>query len=204
MWRFLKNLNKSSKIQNDDEAVADILAGGEEGLRFIYYRYGQPLLHFFQKRFRFSQEEAEEVFQETLLKFLSNISNYDKTRGCLLNYLATIGINLAIDSFKQNSKLVSDNSELLLEIADPTNLEHKLCYQLCVTRALHHCEQHIENKEKIKECLTVLTFKGEGQYTIEIAKNIGRTNAATREFISQCRKKLKPFLFPCIKDCGEL
>ncbi len=203
MWRFLKNLSKSSKIQNDDEAIADILAGGEEGVRFIYYRYGQQLLHFFQKKFRFSLEEAEEVFQETLLKFLASVNNYDRNRGCLFNYLATIGINRAIDGFKQNSKLVANNSELLLEIADPTDLEQKLCYQLCVIKAIHDCEQQFENKEKIKECLIVLTFKGEGQYTIEIAKNIGRTNAATREFISQCRKKLKRFLFPCIKDCGE-
>jgi DNA-directed RNA polymerase specialized sigma24 family protein len=43
----------------------------------------------------------------------------------------------------------------------------------------------------------VLTLQMEGLSIQEIGQRIGRTVAATKEYLSQCKKKIQPFIAHC-------
>ncbi len=186
---------------NNDSAIEDLRQGGQEGLRFIFNQYGKKLIDFFQRRFKLSHQDAEDVLQNTLLKLVRSIHSYDRQKSCLYTYLSKIGVNECIDWFNQQKRTHTTTEINLNFILSEQNLEKELCYQLCVERAVVQFEQHFENA---KDCLYVLTLKGEGGYIREIAKQIGRTERATTEFLSQCRKKLKSYMQRCLDDCGQL
>lgn len=186
---------------NNDTAVEDLRHGGQAGLTFIFNQYGKKLIHFFQKRFKLSQQDAEDVLQNTLLKLVRSIHSYDKQKSCLYTYLSKIGVNECIDLLNQQKHTPTGPSSGLEDKPSQQNLEKELCYQLCVERMVVQFEQDVE---KSKECLHILTLKGEGGYIRDIAKEIGRTERATTEFLSQCRKKFKSYMQRCLDDCGQL
>ena len=72
---------------------------------------------------------------------------------------------------------------------------------MCLAKALDKLEK---TRHKKDDCLTALTLKGEGWLIEEIAQKIGRTVKATRQFLYECRKKLKPYMQPCLEDCDKL
>jgi RNA polymerase sigma factor (sigma-70 family) len=186
---------------NDDTAVEDLRKGGQAGLTFIFNQYGKKLIHFFQRRYGLSHQDAEDVLQNTLLKLVRSIHSYDKQKSCLHTYLSKIGVNECIDWLNQQKHTPTGSSTGLGIIPSKQNLEQKLCYQLCVERMVTQFERDFKNA---KECLHILTLKGEGGYIGDIANEIGRTDRATTEFLSQCRKKLKSYMQRCLDDCGQL
>ena len=186
---------------NNDAAIEDLRNGGQAGLTFIFNQYGKKLIHFFQRRFKLSHQDAEDVLQNTLFNLVRSIHSYDKQKSCLYTYLSKIGVNECIDLLNQQKHTPTGSSTDLEMIHSQQNLERELCYQLCIEKMVAQFEQHVE---KAKDCLHILTFKGEGGYIREIAKDIGRTDRATTEFLSQCRKKLKPYMQRCLDDCGQL
>ena len=44
----------------------------------------------------------------------------------------------------------------------------------------------------------VLTLQMDGISIADIGEQIGRSTAATKEYLSQCRKKLEPFVAHCV------
>jgi RNA polymerase sigma factor (sigma-70 family) len=191
------------KIDDDKTAIADIRKGGRKGAEYIFQQYGGRLLNLFQKSL--SLTDAEEVLQETLLRFFKSVQKNQYTeQDKLFAYLAKIGSNEVIRKINDNHKQPEPQPYFQNDddvIPSETHIEKEICYQMCVAKALNKFEK---KDRHAKNCVEALTLQFKGWLIIEIAKKIGRTTNATKEFLSACRKKLKPYLRHCLDDCDKL
>ncbi|MCP4698145.1 MAG: hypothetical protein GY862_15025 [Gammaproteobacteria bacterium] len=214
------------KDRDDERAVEDIRKGGQWGAKFIFDKYGARSLKFIIKKYGFSIMDAEDALQNTLLRTFTSIRNgtYQYKAG-IYTYMAAILHNECLRIFESNkrrsgvfsppdrqSPQSDENFELTGKsfyagagndgIPASDNLEKILCYRLCITSAVERFET--KHKKTAEKCLQALTLQVEGRSILEIAKKIGRSERAAAVFLSECRKKLKPYLRPCQDDCDEL
>ena len=184
--------------QWDDQAIVDdIQAGGEAGSTYLVKEYGGRLLPFFERQFKLSHEDAEDALQETFIAFFNSVrENKFRREASIFTYLSRIGVHECLRIIKEYSKSegVLINDVLIEEVPDPKDLEKMLHYRLCIVKVLEEFEKKEENAA---ERLTALTFQFEGCSIKEIANKIGRNEGATKTFIFECKKKLRPYLDKC-------
>jgi RNA polymerase sigma-70 factor (ECF subfamily) len=114
-----------AKLTLDDNIVALLLNGNEEGLRILYRNYSSAIYGIIY-RIVASQQEADEILNDTFLKIYKNISAYEKDKSKLFTWMARIARNAAIDKVrsagfnksKQTSSLdIQDNSSRFFEMS---------------------------------------------------------------------------------------
>lgn len=184
--------------QWDEQTILDnIRAGKQTGATYVFNQYGKRLLPFFERQFKLSHEEAEDALQETFIAFIKSVRE-DKFRreASLFTYLSKIGVNECLRIIKENSKPegVLIDGVPIEEVPNPTDLIEALHNRLCVAKVLEEFEK---NEENAAERLTALTFQFEDRSIKEIADEIGRKEGATKTFIFECKKKLRPYLRKC-------
>ena len=108
----------------------------------------------------------------------------------------TIARNTLISDFRNNERHLTD-ADLDESLAQG---ERATLPNDPVQNALTDCVQHAflrfrQNHEERAQALTLIAFYGRD--IEEISGFLGRTQAAMREYLSQSRKKLRPFLEPC-------
>lgn len=144
---------------------------------------------------------ARDLVQETFIKVWQRCASFHGNSE-LLPWLRAILRHTMLDSFRRNDRAVSlDDAVLTAEIelkivelsarAVPTPLDdaqarqQREVFQRCWAAFERECPTHA----------TVIAWIGEdGLDNDEIAQLLGRTPGATREFISQCRKKARVYL----------
>ena len=75
-------------------------ARDEAAMALFYKHYGKALYHTIWRIVR-QDELAEDIMQETLLKFWLAFPKYDSTKGKLFTWALNIGRNLAIDHLRE-------------------------------------------------------------------------------------------------------
>ncbi len=186
------------KKQWDEQTILDnIRAGKQTGATYVFNQYGKRLLPFFERQFKLSHEEAEDALQETFIAFINSVRK-DKFRreASLFTYLSKIGVNECIRIIDKNRKPegVLIDGVAIEEVPNPTDLIEALHNRLCIVKVLEEFEKKEENAA---ERLTALTFQFEGRSIKEIADEIGRKEGATKTFIFECKKKIRPYLRKC-------
>ena len=165
------------------------------GISTLYELYAKTFLRFFVYQ-RTPHHIAEELVQDS---FVNVVRHCDEFRGdCPLEaWLWRIARNTLIDHQRRNSPEVAMESEDVERIAD-SNPDLRVQpatadgMEECVGRAFTaFAEKHPDRAE----CLRLAVI--EGWSTSEVAAFLDRTQGATREFISQCRKLMRPFLERC-------
>ncbi len=186
------------KKQWDEQTILDnIRAGKQTGATYVFNQYGKRLLPFFERQFKLSHEEAEDALQETFIAFINSVRK-DKFRreASLFTYLSKIGVNECLRIIDKNRKPegVLIDGVAIEEVPNPTDLIEALHNRLCIVKVLEEFEKKEENAA---ERLTALTFQFEGRSIKEIADEIGRKEGATKTFIFECKKKIRPYLRKC-------
>lgn len=192
------------KQWNNQEIIDNIQAGKQEAANDVFKKCGGRLLQFFKGKFKLSHEDAEEALQNTMIRFIQAVRE-DKFRGDadVCTYLSAIGVNECLRIIKKNApnENILINGMTIEEIEQqaeaPKDLIDELHYRLCVAKVLQEFEK---NEENVSERLTALTLQFEGWSIKEIADKIGRTEGATKIFLFECRKKLKPYLLKCREE----
>lgn len=168
----------------------------ERGMEFLFRAYGTRLKAFF-RRHRMSEDESADLLQETFIKAYRAAGQFEGQ--CKVStWLWTIARNCLLDHVRARHP-VESLDELMDEGAyEPAATDASLCaaeqigMRDCIERGFAAFdEQHPERAELMR--LVVV----EEWSMDDIAAFIGRTPAATREYISQCRKRLRQFLDPC-------
>lgn len=180
-WKDLQVLNKLKK-------------GGthrQEAISTLYREYASKFEWYFI-RHRVSKETAQDIVQDT---FVNIVKGYESFRNeCDFSaWLWTVARNTMLGHFRKNSKHVN-NIDVSVE-ADTTSVSNKNNYESledCVQQAIDNFSQHEPDRAKV---LTLAAI--EGWSSQEIAIFLERTAGATREYISQCRKKVKQFMAEC-------
>jgi len=125
---------------------------------------------------------AEDIIQDTYIKFLENIEKYRNKN--LLAYLITIGKNLAINEYHKKNRIVK--VENFDDFAYSDLIEYKVEAQEAIQKAL----SILDNQERnifLLHVLESLTFK-------EIALIINKPIGTVTWMYQKARRKMKVYL----------
>lgn len=180
------------------EWLRTIAGGGrqaEASMEKLFRLYASRLKAFFRHH-RMSDEETADLLQETFIKIYRSAGKFKGeskvstwvwaiARNCMLDYLRSKKSHDSLDEMLEES----DSHDIL--VSDPLHEEQR-DMRNCVQRGFMAFAQAFPERAY---AMRLAAF--EGWEMDELAAFLSRTPAATREYISQCRKKLSPYLEPC-------
>ena len=177
----------------------------EKGANEIYKMLYQPLMGFYRQR-GMSKFEAEEVILESLFKICTKVDTVKEPKK-FRAWCWTIARNTLLDHFRKYKKYENEIAEVYIhesgsessrldkiEIVTRINKEtEKKDTDQCIQLGLQ------EFSKAMPERAFVIQMKLESQTNLKISERIGRTLAATKEYVSQSYKKLRPFIKHCVE-----
>jgi len=102
----LKEKALTARQSSDEELASKVAAGSQASFEELVYRYGPRLFHFLRHKVS-TDEDIEDLVQETFLKAFRNIDRYNPDWK-LSTWLYTIAVRLAISDYR--SKRAKDPS----------------------------------------------------------------------------------------------
>jgi RNA polymerase sigma-70 factor (ECF subfamily) len=208
---------------SEEEVLLLIRAGGKTqnaGVGHLYTAYASVLMRFFVQRGA-SGDEAQDVLQDTVIKIVGGIDSWSG-EGPARAWIWQIARNCLTDHFRKDVRTrgveiaVNDESwQRLVETVPSSDGTVRAAQYIKRQGRLVETVPSSDGTAKPQsadECLasgmqTFLTQEPEralalelqmdGSSIAEIALRIGRTDSATKEFLSQCRKKLEPYVAHC-------
>jgi RNA polymerase sigma-70 factor, ECF subfamily len=170
----------------------------DQGVTLLFRKYAAHFRKFYLYQ-GLSAADAEDIVQETFIKIVRKCDTY-QADAPLAAWLWTIARNCMNDHFRRVKVRPTDNFDDEGWDALEQQSEHMRVFdnpresdtlEECVARGF------AEFAKKFSERAHVLSLLMEGFDTNHIAAVIQRNPGATREYISQCRKKIEEFLLPC-------
>lgn len=186
----------------DEEILIQIRSGGsalESAVKALYLSIAQPMLRFFVFK-GVSSDEAKDILQETVVKIVRGANTYKSedaakawiwqiARNCLTDHLrkrASIGVHeVGVD--EEQWRHVEESSIALSSAGNGS--EHSV--DACVDAGLKSFTEVEPDRAH------ALLLQMDGYSIDEIGLQIGRTLGATKEYLSQCKKKIQPFIAHC-------
>lgn len=191
--------------QLEKEAIFHKLVNGsaieKNGAIQLIYEEFQPVMY---KKLRFqyqdlSENEAQDIVQEAFIK-LATTTSRPKSAESLVSWVITISENTAIDLFKRAYKKYEIPLPEDLDFSDdepPTSPENVLATEFdiqdCVSKGL------IGFSQKFPQNAAAISMSLDNMAIVEIAEVISRTEAATKQYIYESKKKLAPYIEHCLE-----
>jgi len=195
-----------------EQILKQICAGGRaqnEALQALYQTKAATFKrHFLYKGIH--PNAVEDVLQDTMVKIFKNASSYHGQGGysdsSASAWMNTIAANCMNDHFDKVNR-INRNESTYDDLPDPSMIETDSLMQ---DRAYDSAQSAAS--QAVNECMAagledfatefpdrydVLMAQLDGEDIASIGNRIGRTVAATKEYLSQCRKKLTPFIAHC-------
>ncbi|MGI4742181.1 MAG: RNA polymerase sigma factor [Janthinobacterium lividum] len=91
---------KMLERENELPLVQRLYARDEQAMALFYRKYKQALYHFIWRIVR-QDELAEDILQESMLKFWLSFATYNADRGRLFTWALNISRNIAIDRLRE-------------------------------------------------------------------------------------------------------
>jgi RNA polymerase sigma-70 factor (ECF subfamily) len=185
----------------DEEILAGIGQGGRQrdtAVKALYQAHAQAMLRFFVHQ-GLPADDAQDILQDTVVKIVRNAHGFRGTgparawlwqvaRNCLLDHQAArirqAGCEVAVDAARWDSLADTAPSPLACAIGATA--------QDCVASGLDAFAQQMPERAH------ALALQMQGAGIEAIAQQIGRSASATKEYLSQCRKKIQPFVAHCM------
>ncbi len=195
----------------DEETLKELAAGGSRqsaALRHLYLGKGKEFGRLFV-RMGLDRAAADDVLQETFLKILRQAQSY-KGEGSSQNHanawMWQIARNALADHYRHKpaEEGLDEDGWRKAEEVDPRNPAAPITLsttdELDPSRQAEDCVQKglalFAKKDPDRAYAIELVVEGvDGN---EIAERIGRSYTATRQYLTQCRKALAPFIKHCL------
>ncbi len=193
---FLENFKKYSDVElmemfSKPKPICD------RAFQVIYTRYSARLNSFCLFKVH-NQMEAEEIFQQTWIRFFNSVAG-GKQLECVLPFLLSIAKNLVIDYFRATKTRTTHivdmtEPEMLEEIAEKTSINPVECNELGeLIQAAVNCLD-----DKYKEAFILKRYDDLSLEEISKFMNISLSTAKQR--VSRATKMVRDILAPHIKD----
>lgn len=189
-------------MTKDDQRSFNLIRQGgklrEQGVESLYRSYASHFRKFYLYQ-GLNMADADDIVQET---FVNIVRHCDKYQGDspLAAWLWRIARNCMNDHFRRTKARPAENldEEGWRTLEQESEAMHTFDLPQA-KESLEECVEHAfaEFAKKFSERAHVLSLVMEGFDTVHIATAIQRSPGATREYISQCRKKIEEFLQPC-------
>ena len=187
----------------EEEILKNLELGGKEQEKALYELYknkAKEFGRFFMSR-GVAQMTADDVVQETILKILKQAYSY-RGDGTANSWMWQIARNALADSLRSKSRERTENLDDEQWKLAESNESFQVNIEIDASRSAEKCVirglQSFEKADPDRAYAIKLVVEGvDGK---EIADRIGRTYMATRQYLTQCRQHLAPY----IKDCFQL
>lgn len=138
-----------------------------------------------------ASHDVEDVFQDTCLKVIQSSGSY--SGGSVLAWVKQIARNVATDYWRKQGRVRSFGEGEEEQLVSTFELENAVSGRVddCVEKSL------ILFREAYPDRYYALSAQLDGLSVSQIGELLNRTVAATKEFISQSKKKLAPYLDRC-------
>lgn len=186
----------------EEDIVKLIRSGGkpmDAGVKALYEIAAQPMLRFFVYKGA-SRDEANDVLQETFIKIVRSASSFAGD-GTAKAWIWQIARNCLIDHQRKQGSLANHETAVNdehWETLEQTTADPNAAACLspdsvdeCVSAGLETF-----NRREPDRALALM-LQMDGLSIEEIGARIGRTIGATKEYLSQCKKKIQPFIAHC-------
>jgi RNA polymerase sigma-70 factor (ECF subfamily) len=190
-----------------DPRIPRLRAGGkarQQVIAELFLEMGPKLQRYFERKGA-APQRAEELVGDVFERILRSCDTY-RGDAPLEAWAWSIAPNVMNDEFAAAGKR---RGEVALDAMDPEPAQRLLDAARGATAdpSIEHCikrafAEFSRAQPQCAEALTTLAM--EGLDTTALAAVLGRTEGATREFISQCRKKLAVLLEPCLDMLSRL
>ena len=181
---------------DDKPLVADLKAGGNRRAAAVNCLYGElsgPLRAFFRRK-GLDDKAAEDLLQETFINLLRGIGGY-RGESPLRAWMWAIARN-ELRMYWRAAERREDPEEpetLALRLVAPMDDPRDAAELIdCVRSAISRFERQFRDQAQALRLIVQYEWG-----IAEVAKHLGRTVGATREYLSQARKRLAPFIEPC-------
>ena len=196
------NSNKIDIADLTDEhlikAILDQSSNAQQAQAEIYRRYSQNLFVFFRVK-GFTKEEAEDSMHQVFIKFFTSVDKF-KGQSKLKTYLYSISKNYYIDIIKSSRNQTTRSSDNIELIIDQLNSSHETGESTIANEEAQKCIRECFRSFAIdnRECAEIVTLAVlEDMPLDQVAEWMGKTYAAARKYLSNCRKKLRDVMQPC-------
>lgn len=195
--------------QLEKEAIFHKLVNGSaieknSAIQLIYEEF-QPVMY---KKLRYqhqdlSESEAQDIVQDAFLK-LATTSSKPQSAESLVSWVITIAENTAIDLFRKAYKKYEiplpeelDVADEDLPLASPSSpsmgsLVNEFDVRDCVSNGF------IIFSKKFPQNAAAISMSLDNMAIVQIAQVISRTEAATKQYIYEGKKKLAPYIEHCL------
>lgn len=170
----------------------------DQGVTSLYRRHAAHFRKFYLYQ-GLNAADAEDIIQETFVNIVRHCDSYQGDSP-LAAWLWRIARNCMNDHFRRTKARPAENLDD--EAWDALEQESEAMRTFDAPPAQESLEDCVgrgftEFAKKFSERAHVLSLVMEGFDTAHIAAAIQRSPGATREYISQCRKRIEEFLQPC-------
>ena len=197
----------------EEEILKQISAGGraqEMALKALYSSKAAEFKRYFLHK-GVLPDAVEDVLQDTIVNIFKYAKNYHGQGGfsdaSANAWMRTIARNCMNDYFERINR-IKKTQTFYDDLPDPRTMEaSREMLQLRKIDAAHSTDT-----QSVNECIAagledfaaeqpdryqVLMMQMDGEDITSIGNRIGRTMAATKEYLSQCRKKVAPYIAHC-------
>jgi DNA-directed RNA polymerase specialized sigma24 family protein len=189
----------------EEDIIIGVRQGGkarDAAVKALYLGQAQAMLRFFVHQGA-SADEAKDILQDTVVKILRNVDSFQGT-GAARAWLWQIARHCLLDFHDRRSRHaareVAVDSEQWAKLTDTTVAPQACAIDAtvddCVAKGL------ITFGVQMPDRAYALTLQMDGLRIEAISQQIGRSVAATKEYLSQCRKKVQPFIAHCVELLG--
>ncbi|UEX77852.1 RNA polymerase sigma factor [Spiribacter halobius] len=184
---------------DEDAALLAALQDGDDAARRqaiedLYFAYAGRFQDYY-RRHGASSAEAADWTQDTFIQVLRRADTVRDHRR-LRAWLWTTARHVMIDAIRRRRGTFALSDEVAERLVDPDAppLEQiqRDEHQDCLRREFERFAEAFPDRA---QCLIWAAV--DGLSMVEIGDLLSRTPGATREYLSQCRKKLRPFLERC-------
>jgi len=182
---------------DDEQCFAALAAGGkgaEKAWGILYERHAKRMLATL-RAWRLSPDDSADVVQEVFMK----LARIQKSRTQVKNpraYMATTLKHCFVDFLRSRRPEINessttsgdgeaDDSIIDKQLGDGP-IDDEIGFQDCLDRALKTFRAQNEEAAQTVYLSVVEQFSGQ-----ELAEVLGRSHGATREFLSQCKRKFE-------------
>jgi RNA polymerase sigma factor (sigma-70 family) len=165
----------------------------------LYRDYRARLLAFFLRNGA-SREQGEDLLQEVFIRVVRNASTF-RGEARVSTWFWSIARNCLLDDLRRARPEVhlDDDGWSGIEAAAETPGTPERSVDDCVQRGFSAFARRFPERAEALRRVAL-----DGWSIEEVAQFLQRTNGAAREYLSQCRKKLKAFLEPCRELLKEM
>jgi RNA polymerase sigma factor (sigma-70 family) len=169
--------------RSDREIIQSVIDGGDEGaFREIYRRHTPRLLGFVFRLLGGTEEDAEDVVQETWIRACNNLPRF-QWKSSFSTWLLGIGLNVTRDHLRKVKR--SEKAKALQPAAqNPPRERHEERIDL------ERCIRSLPDRYR----MILVLYDVEGMKHREIAEHLGITTGTSKSQLSNARRMLREML----------